>query len=239
MIELSTGSPVSCLDLSPVSFCLCRCRSGSSGNCLGTISDRRTSNGNFPAADQSGKSSSSAWFPRLVATDSFCELLFSDAPCPQRTLHFDGPPTALLEPRLHAEFGVDAVHAAQSSDGPRMDCEGGRPLHFSVAGLTRLSAHRRHGPLVAFFVGLRIPSQRFHFYRFAFLHRSMEASGSDLVGNSSCRLESFCLLRHVAYAGGAKRLLPIQPAPTAFILRCHFHHGTALHVDRDSDVARG
>src|SRR5207244_1430431 len=142
----------------------------------------RASNGNFPAANQSGKSSSSAWFSRLVASDPFRELLFSDAPCPQRTLHFDGSPTPLLEPRLHAEFGVDAVHATQSSDGPRMDCEGGRPLHFSVAGFARLSAHRRYGPLMAFSVGLWIPSQRFHFYRFAILHRSMEAPSSDLVG---------------------------------------------------------
>jgi sulfoxide reductase catalytic subunit YedY len=90
---------------------------------VGTISDRRASNGDFPAANRSGKSSDSAWFPRVVAIDPFCELLFSDAPCPQRTLHFDGSPTTLLEPSLHAELGVDAVYAARSSYRPRVDCK--------------------------------------------------------------------------------------------------------------------
>ena len=93
--------------------------------------------------------------------------------------------------RLHPEFGVDAVHATQSSDPRRMDCEGGRPLHFSLAGFARVSAHRGHGALVAFPFGLRIPSQRFHFYRVAFLHRPMEAFGSDLMGNRSRLVESF------------------------------------------------
>src|ERR1019366_8871356 len=112
---LSAGLPFSYLDKSLVRFCVCRCRSRSSRDCVGTISHRRASNGDSPAADQSGKSSDSAWFPGMAAIDPFCELLFSDAPCPQRTLHFDGSPTTLLELSLHAGLGVDPVYAARSA----------------------------------------------------------------------------------------------------------------------------
>ena len=125
---------------------------------LGTISDRRTSNGNFPAADQSGKSSSSAWFSRLVATDPFRELLFSDAPCPQRTLHFDGSPAALLEPPLHAKHGMAAAHTPQGSHGPFVDSEGRRSLHFPVGGPAWLSAHRGNGASMALSFSPYFPS---------------------------------------------------------------------------------
>src|SRR5581483_787450 len=125
---------------------------------MGTISDRRASNGDFPAAHQSGNSSYSAWFPRVAATDSFCKFLFSAAPCPQWTLHFDGSPAALLEPSLHAKLGVDAFHAARSAHGPPVDGEGRRPLHFPAGSLARIPAHRGHGASVAFPFGLRIPA---------------------------------------------------------------------------------
>jgi len=139
---LSTGSPLSGLDQPPVRLGLCRYCSRSSGNCLGTISDRRTSNRVLPAANQSGKPSHSAWFPRLASTDPFRELLFPDAPGSERTLDFDGSPTTLLESSLHAELGVDAVYAARSSNRPLVDGEGRRPLHFPVGGLAGIPAHR-------------------------------------------------------------------------------------------------
>src|ERR1035441_620120 len=236
---LSTGSPFSGLDQSPVRLDLCRYRSRSSGNCLGTISDRRTSNRDFPAASPSGKASHSAWFPRLASTDPFRELLFPDAPGSKWTLDFDGSPTTLLESSLHAELGVDAVYAARSSDRPLVDGEGRRPLHFPVGGLARIPAHRGDGANVALSLGSWIPSQRIHLYRPAVLHRPMEASGSGVMGDYSGCLELLCLLCHSSPAGGTQRLLSIQPSATTFLLRCHFRHGTAVHVDRHSDVPSG
>ena len=91
----------------------------------------------------------SAWLPRVVATDPFCKFLFLDAPCPQRTLHFDGSPATLLEPSLHAELGMDAVYAPEGSERPFVDGEGRRPLHFSVAGLARVPSYRGDGASMA------------------------------------------------------------------------------------------
>ena len=82
---------------------------------MGPVSDRRASNGDLLATDQSNESSDTARVPRLAAVDPFCELLFFDAPGSQRALHFDGSPTALLEPTLHAELGMDAVYAARGN----------------------------------------------------------------------------------------------------------------------------
>src|ERR1035437_522350 len=236
---LSTGSPFSGLDQSLVRLGLCRCRSRSSGDCLGTISDRRTSNRDFPAADPSGKPSHSAWFPRLASTGPFRELLFPDAPCSEWTLDFDGSPTTLLESSLHAELGVDAVYAARSSDRPLVDGEGRRPLHFRVGGLARIPAHRGYGASVALSLGSWISFEWIYFYRTAFLHGPMEASGSGFMGDNSGCLELICSLCHFPPAGGTQWLLPIQSTATAFILRCHFRHGPAVHVDRNSDVSGG
>src|ERR1035437_1966820 len=236
---LSIGSPFSGLDQSPVRLGLCRCCSRSRGDCLGTISDRRTSNRDLPAANQSGESSHSAWFPRLVATDPFCELLFPDAPGSEWTLDFDGSPTTLLESSLHAELGVDAVYAARSSNRPLVDGEGRRPLHFRVGGLARIPAHRGYGASVALSLGSWISFEWIHFYRTAFLHGPMEASGSGFMGDDSGCLELICSLRYFPPAGGTQWLLPIQSTATAFILRCHFRHGPAVHVDRNSDVPSG
>src|ERR1017187_7652834 len=236
---LSTGSPFSGLDQSPVRLGLCRYRSRSNGNCLGTISDRRASNRDLPAANQSGKPSHSAWFPRLDSTDPFCELLLPDAPGSQRTLDFDGSPSTLLESSLHAELGVDAVYAARSSDRPLVDGEGRRPLHFPVGGLARIPAHHGYGASVALPLHPWISSQWIHFCRPAVLHRPMEASGTGFMGDYSGCLELICSLCHSSPAGGTQWLLPIQPTATAFILRCHFRHGTAVHVDRNSDVPGG
>src|ERR1019366_3514539 len=159
---LSTGSPFSDLDQSPVRLGLCRYRSRSSGHCLGTICDRRASNRDLPAANPSGKPSHSAWFPRLASTDPFRELLFPDDPASEWTLDFDGSPTTLLESSLHAELGVDAVYAARSSNRPLVDGEGRRPLHFPVGGVARIPAHRGDGANVALSLGSWIPSQWIH-----------------------------------------------------------------------------
>src|ERR1035437_2224533 len=236
---LSTGSPFSDLDQSPVRLGLCRYRSRSSGNCLGTISDRQASNRDLPAANPSGKPSHSAWFPRLAATDPFRELLFPDAPGAEWALDFDGSPTTLLESSLHAELGVDAAYAARSSDRSLVDGEGRRPLYFPLGGLARLPSHRGYGASVALPLGSWISSQWIHFYRTAFLYGPMEASGSGLMGDNSVCLELICSLRHSPPAGGTQWLLPIQSTATAFILRCHFRHGPAVHVDRNSDVSGG
>src|ERR1019366_1981480 len=202
---LSTGSPFSGLGQSPVRLGLCRYCSRSSGACLGTISDRRASNRDLPAANQSGKSSHSAWLPRLASTARFRELLFFDAPGSQWTLDFDGSPTTLLESSLHAELGVDAVYAARSSDRPLVDGEGRRPLHFPVGGLARIPAHRGDGPSVALPLRPWISSQWIHFYRPAFLYRPMEASGSGFMGDFSGCLELICLLFHSSPARGTDR----------------------------------
>src|ERR1035437_1903630 len=193
---LSTGSPFSGLDQSLVRLGLCRCRSRSSGDCLGTISDRRTSNRDFPAADPSGNPSHSAWFPRLASTDPFREHFFPDAPGSEWTLDFDGSPTTLLESSLHAELGVDAVYAARSSDRPLVDGEGRRPLHFPVSGVARIPAHRGDGASVALPLRPWISSQWIHLCFPAVLHRPMEAPGSGFLGDYSGCLELLCLLRH-------------------------------------------
>ena len=117
------------------------------------MSDRRASNGIFPAARQSGKSSDSAWFPRMAATDAFCELFLSAAPGPQRTLYFNGSPPALLEPSLHAKLRVDAVYTARGPDRPLVDGEGRCPLHLAFGGLARIPAHRGDGASMAFPLG--------------------------------------------------------------------------------------
>src|ERR1035437_514202 len=193
---LSIGSSFSGLDQSLVRLGLCRCCSRSCGDCLGTISERRTSNRDLPAANQSGESSHSAWFPRLVATDPFCELLFPDAPGSEWTLDFDGSPTTLLESSLHAELGVDAVYAARSSNRPLVDGEGRRPLHFPVSGVARIPAHRGDGASVALPLRPWISSQWIHLCFPAVLHRPMEAPGSGFLGDYSGCLELLCLLRH-------------------------------------------
>ena len=134
---------------------------------------------------------------------------------------------------------MDPVYTSQSSRRPLVDGEGRRSLHFPVGGLARIPAHRGDGASVAFPLGLRISYQWINFYRASFFHRPMEAFGSDLMGNRSRRLESFCPLRDLPSAGGAKRFLSIQFIATACLLRCHFRLDAALHVNRNSDVPGG
>src|SRR5579872_2097297 len=108
-----------------------------------------------------------------------------------------------------------------------------------MGGLARIPTHSGDGASVAFPLGSCIPSQWIYFYRAVVLHRSMEAPASGFMGDYSGCLEIICLLRDLSPASGAQWLLSIQSTATAFILRGHFRHGTALDVDRDRDVPGG
>ena len=121
--------------------------------------------------------------------------------------------------------------------GPRLDGKRRLPSPLPLDRPARLPAHRRHGAALALPERVVLGGQRPALRGAAVWHGAVEAPGADVLADRARRLGRLRPLRHFPSATGAKRILPLQRAAAAGVLRGRVRPGPPGDADRPVDVA--